>query len=94
MVSHFKGLFLLFKAFIAEYGKVELEGKSSRITRLHLFSLLNSIIIAFEATLNSFFVAFPFTNFCHVSVVIALKLKEIDDTFRCSVAFRSRHQVL
>ena len=87
-------MFLLFKAFITEYGKVELQGKPSWITRLHLFSLLNSIIIAFEATLDSLFMAFTFTNFCNISVVIALKLKEIDDTFRCSVALRPRHKVL
>ena len=85
---------MLFQALIAEDGEVELEGEASGVTRLHLFGLLDAIVVGLEASFNSLLVTLSFTHFGHISEIVTLQFEEVNNALCALTPFGSWLQVL
>ena len=87
-------MFLFLEAFIAEDGEVELKRESGWVSRLHLLSLLDALIVAFKTAFDAFLVPITLTYLSNVSEVVSLKFQEVDDRFDVLRSLSSRHQML
>ena len=46
-----------------------------------MLSKLNALVVALETSLNAFFVTLAIADLCCVSVVITLKLQEVNNSY-------------